>query len=231
MEGIKMKTILLVDDEPLMLDLLALYLSPYGYKCLKSKSGMEALSILSKEKTDLVILDVMMPHMDGWTTCKKVREFSDVPIIMVTARSDTTDIIRGLKHGADDYVTKPFHEPELLARIESLLRRTSSSIDQKLFFKGLEWDEDSVELKYENQIIPITPKEFALIGLFLKNPHKVFSRDHLLSLIWGVHSHIDDRTVDSHIRNLREKLRSSGFPVDDHLSTVWGIGYKWVTNN
>ncbi|MCQ6281529.1 response regulator transcription factor [Bacillus sp. EB600] len=226
-----MKTILLVDDETLMLDLLSLYLSPYGYKCLKSKSGMEALQLLCIEKADLVILDVMMPEMDGWTTCKKIREVSDVPIIMLTARSETVDVIKGLKYGADDYVTKPFHEPELLARIEALLRRTSTSKDQKLFFKGLEWDEDSVELKYEYQIIPITPKEFALIGLFLKNPHRVYSRDHLLSLIWGDHSHIDDRTIDSHIRNLREKLRSAGFPVDNHLFTVWGVGYKWISDN
>jgi len=128
-------------------------------------------------------------------------------------------------------VTKPFHEPELLARIEALLRRTSASKDQKLFFKGLEWDEDSVELKYEQQIIPITPKEFALIGLFLKNPHRVYSRDHLLSIIWGANSHIDDRTIDSHIRNLREKLRSAGFPVDNHLFTVRGVGYKWISDN
>src|SRR5216117_285897 len=143
-----MKTILLVDDETLMLDLFSLYLSPYGYKCLKSKSGMEALQLLSIEKADLVILDVMMPEMDGWTTCKKIREVSDVPIIMLTARSETVDVIKGLKYVADDYVTKPFHEPELLARIEALLRRTSASKDQKLFFKGLEWDEVSVELKY-----------------------------------------------------------------------------------
>jgi DNA-binding response OmpR family regulator len=223
-----MKTILLVDDEPLMLDLLALYLSPYGYRCIKSKSGMEAIRILDKEKTDLVILDVMMPEMDGWTTCKQIREFSDVPIIMLTARSETVDVVKGLKFGADDYITKPFNEPELLARIEALLRRTSSSKDQKIVFKGLEWNEASVELKYENKVISITPKEFALIGLFLKNPQKVYSRDHLLSIIWGTQSQIDDRTVDSHIRNLREKLRTAGFPVDDHLSTVWGIGYKWI---
>lgn len=224
-----MKTILLVDDEPLMLDLLALYLSPYGYKCIKSNSGMEAINILNKETIDLVILDIMMPQMDGWTTCKKIRETSNVPIVMVTARNDTMDVVKGLKYGADDYVTKPFQEPELLARIEALLRRASVSTDQRIFFKGLEWNEASVELKYEDKIISITPKEFALIGLFLKNPRKVYSRDHLLTVIWGAHSQIDDRTVDSHIRNLREKLRSAGFPVDDHLATVWGVGYKWLS--
>nr|WP_263324865.1 response regulator transcription factor [Neobacillus sp. Marseille-Q6967] len=224
-----MKTILLVDDEIRMLNLLGLYLEPHGFKCIKAESGTDALNYLVEEKVDIVILDVMMPEMDGWTTCKKIREFSNVPIIMLTARSETVDVIKGLKFGADDYVTKPFYEDELLARIEALLRRTSDLKEKQLVFKGLEWKEESVELKYQNQTIQVTPKEFALIGLFLKNPHKVFSRDHLLSIIWGLNSHIDDRTIDSHIRNLREKLRNAGFPVDNHLFTVWGIGYKWVT--
>lgn len=226
-----MKTILLVDDEPLMVDLLSLYLKPYRYHCLKAASGNEALHYLDIEKIDMVILDVMMPEMDGWTVCKKIREFSDVPIIMLTARSETIDIVKGLKYGADDYVTKPFSEPELLARIEALLRRTGNIKDEHIVYNDLEWNEESVELKYMGQPIPITPKEFALIGLFLKNPHKVFSRDHLLAIIWGSHKNVDDRTVDSHIRNLREKLRSSGFPVDNHLFTVWGIGYKWIGDN
>jgi DNA-binding response OmpR family regulator len=229
--GGKMKRILLVDDETLMLDLLSLYLAPYGYECIKSDSGQKAINLLHNQSIDLVILDVMMPIMDGWTTCQKIREFSDVPIIMLTARGETGDVIKGLRFGADDYVTKPFHEPELLARIEALLRRISPSKNLKVVFKGLEWDEESVELKYENQTISITPKEFALIGLFLKNPHKVYSRDHLLSIIWGTDSHIDDRTIDSHIRNLREKLRNAGFPVDSHLFTVWGVGYKWISDN
>lgn len=226
-----MVTILLVDDETRMLNLLGLYLEPHGFKCIKSGSGKDALNLLEEEKIDIVILDVMMPELDGWTTCKKIREFSNVPIIMLTARTETIDVIKGLKFGADDYVTKPFNEDELLARIEALLRRTNDSKEKLLVFKGLEWKEESVELKYHNQVIQVTPKEFALIGLFLKNPHKVFSRDHLLSIIWGINSHIDDRTVDSHIRNLREKLRNAGFPVDNHLFTVWGIGYKWVNED
>ncbi|MEH7250358.1 response regulator transcription factor [Neobacillus niacini] len=226
-----MKTILLVDDETRMLDLLELYLKPRGFKCIKLQSGNEALAYLKEEQIDLVILDVMMPEMDGWATCKKMRGFSNVPIIMLTARTETVDIIKGLKFGADDYVTKPFNENELLARIEALLRRTSNSQEKQLVFKGLEWKEESVELKYQNVTIQVTPKEFALIGLFLKNPHKVFSRDHLLSTIWGLNSNIDDRTVDSHIRNLREKLRNAGFSVDNHLFTVWGIGYKWITED
>jgi DNA-binding response OmpR family regulator len=225
-----MKTILLVDDETRMLDLLGLYLAPHGYRCMKANSGKAALTYFEKEKVDLVLLDVMMPEMDGWTTCRKIREFSDVPIIMLTARTETVDVVKGLKYGADDYVTKPFNEEELLARIEALLRRSSNSIENEhiLIFNGLEWNEESMELKYKGHVIPVTPKEFALIGLFIKNPQKVYSRDHLLSSIWGLKSQIDDRTIDSHIRNLREKLRKVGFPIDSHLFTVWGIGYKWV---
>lgn len=226
-----MKTILLVDDEIRMLNLLGLYLEPHGFKCIKAESGKVALDCLEEKKIDIVILDVMMPEMDGWTTCKKIREFSNVPIIMLTARTETVDVIKGLKFGADDYVTKPFSEDELLARIEALLRRTSELKEKQLVFKGLEWKEESVELKYQNVSIQVTPKEFALVGLFLKNPHKVFSRDHLLSTIWGLNAHIDDRTVDSHIRNLREKLRNAGFPVDNHLFTVWGVGYKWIAED
>jgi DNA-binding response OmpR family regulator len=226
-----MDTILLVDDEIRMLDLLVLYLEPYGFRCIKAESGKEALTFLESEKVGIVILDVMMPEMDGLTTCQKIREFSDVPIIMLTARSETVDVIKGLKYGADDYVTKPFHEAELLARIEALLRRTNKSNENNITFKGITWNEASMEIKYRNHNISVTPKEFALIGLFLKNPHKVFSRDHLLSVIWGINSHIDDRTIDSHIRNLREKLRHVGFPVENHLFTVWGVGYKWVTED
>lgn len=223
-----MKRILLVDDEPRMLELLELYLTPHHYSCIKAESGQKALMDLTHEKIDIVILDVMMPEMDGWTICKKIREFSEVPIIMLTARNETVDIIKGLKNGADDYVSKPFHEDELLARIEALLRRSGQADEEILVFKGLEWNESAVKMVYKDQMIPVTPKEFALTGLFIRNPNKVFSREHLLSSIWGLNSYIDDRTIDSHIRNLREKLRAAGFPVDDHLFTVWGIGYKWI---
>jgi DNA-binding response OmpR family regulator len=226
-----MSTILLVDDEPRMLDLLALYLVPYRYKCLKAQSGKVGLRYLEKEKIDLVILDIMMPDLDGWTTCEKIREFSDIPIIMLTARSETVDVIKGLKCGADDYVSKPFQEEELLARIEALLRRTMHNDQNSSFlFKDLKWVQESIELTYQDQPILVTPKEFSIIGLFLKNPHKVFSRDHLLTAIWGLNVDIDDRTIDSHIRNIRDKLRNAGFPIDQHLITVWGIGYKWVTS-
>lgn len=224
-----MKTILLVDDELRMLNLLSLYLSPHHFICKKAATGKRAIDIVKNENVDVVLLDVMMPEMDGWTTCQKIRELSNVPIIMLTARTDTIDIIKGFKCGADDYVTKPFHEEELLARIYALLRRTETQPSSAIMFNDLKWDKEAREITYQGQNIFVTPKEFSLIGLFLKNPHKVFSREHLLSLIWSGNSQTDDRTIDSHIRNIREKLRKSGFPVDQHLITVWGIGYKWVS--
>ena len=225
-----MKTILLVDDEERMLDLLSIYLSP-TYRCIKITSGQEAVAYLENAHADLILLDVMMPEMDGWSTCSHVREFSDVPIIMLTARNEKSDIVKGLHLGADDYVTKPFDEEELLARIDALFRRINDKEKKGVQFKGLWWDEESHELTYEKQLIQLTPKEFSLLGLLLRNPNKVFSRSHLLEIIWGYNAYTEDRTIDSHVRNIREKLRQANFPVDQYLSTVWGVGYKWVKAN
>jgi DNA-binding response OmpR family regulator len=141
-----MYTVLLVDDEKRMLDLLDLYLSPKGYHCVKCESGLAAIQYLENNKVGLVLLDIMMPEMDGWETCKRIREFSNVPIIMVTARDQTTDIVQGLKIGADDYITKPFDESELLARIEAVLRRSGKH--SKMEFQGLVWDEDEHKVHY-----------------------------------------------------------------------------------
>lgn len=221
-----MLKILLVDDESRMLDLLALYLTPKGFECIKKTSGMEAVHYLEKNQADLILLDVMMPEMDGWETCNKIREFSSIPIIMVTARDQKTDIVKGLNIGADDYVTKPLDENELVARMEAVLRRTQSQA--VIEYKGLTWNEENWELKYLNKEITVTPKEFSLLGMFLNGKNRVFSREQLILALWGYDSNTEDRTVDSHIRNLREKLRQSQFPIDDHLQTVWGIGYKWI---
>lgn len=222
-----MKTILLVDDEKRMLDLLELYISPHGYKCIKKQSGKDAIAFLENERADLVILDIMMPDMDGWETCKKIRETSNIPIIMLTAREDKHDVVKGLKIGADDYVTKPFNEEELLARMIAVMRRTNSDKEENLKFRGLVLNPDAFEFTFKKQKISLTPKEFFLLELFINNPNKVFTRDHLLTTIWNYKSDVEDRTIDSHIRNVREKLRHVGFPVDEHLKTVWGVGYKW----
>ncbi|WP_026582361.1 response regulator transcription factor [Bacillus sp. J33] len=222
-----MKTILLVDDETRMLDLISLYLTPRGYNCVKLTSGADALQYLESNTPDLILLDVMMPDMDGWTACREIKKFWDVPIIMLTAKSEKPDIVKGLNIGADDYILKPFDEDELVARIEAVLRRSKAD-GRTLTFKGLVLKEDSFELLFKNKEILLTPKEFSMLKLFLANPNRVFSRDHLIGSVWGYGVSIEDRTIDSHVRNLREKLRKAGFPADDYLMTVWGVGYKWT---
>ena len=219
---------LLVDDEKRMLDLLALYLRPHNYMCRKTLSAKEALSFLKEETFDIVLIDIMMPEMNGWNLCQEIRKSSDIPIIMVTAREQKEDVIKGLKLGADDYVTKPFNENELLARMEVLLRRMKPT--SRIEINGLIWNEDEFELSYYDHVIKLTPKEFAMIGYFMKKPNQVFTREQLIELIWGYESHTEGRTVDSHIRNMREKIRQAGFPIDNYFKTVWGIGYKWVNN-
>ncbi|WP_379970469.1 response regulator transcription factor [Ectobacillus sp. sgz5001026] len=217
--------VLLIDDEPRMLDLLSLYLTPRGYNCIKATSGQQALSLLENRSFQLVLLDVMMSEMDGWETCRRIREYSSVPIIMVTARSQTLDVIKGLKHGADDYVTKPYHEDELLARMETILRRVHTI--PKLECNGLIWDESKHLATVHGQELTLTPIEFSLLGLFLHNNAYVFTREQLIERIWGNESDTEGRTVDSHIRNVRDKLRKAGFSVDQHLKTIYGVGYRW----
>jgi DNA-binding response OmpR family regulator len=220
-----MTKILIVDDEVRMQQLLKLYLEPTGFKCYTVSTGMEALNVLDREKFDLIILDIMMPEMDGWKTAIKVRELSDIPIIMLTARDQSIDIIKGLKIGADDYITKPIEEQVMLARIEAVLRRTKHS--EKVKFNGLTWDKVNHNLSYRGQNITLTPKEFEMVGLFLKHQKVVFSREKLIETIWGYDSNIEGRTVDSHVRNIRDKCKKVGFPINEHFKTVWGIGYKW----
>ena len=222
-----MEKVLLVDDESRMLDLLSLYLSPKGYDCIKMNSAINAIHYLETEKPDIILLDVMMPKMDGWEACREIRKKSDVPIIMITARSEKVDIVKGLNIGADDYISKPFDEEELIARIEAILRRKKGHA-ALIVFNGLSLNEDSFQVTYNQQTISVTPKEFSLLALLLKNRNKVFTREHLLTTIWGISALTEDRTIDSHVRNLREKLRKAGFNVDDYLTTVWGLGYKWM---
>jgi len=221
-----MKNILLVDDEPLMLDLLSLYLSPRGYHCIKKESALAAIDYLESQSVDLILLDIMMPDMDGLEACREIRKYWDIPIIMLTAMSEKSDIVKGLNTGADDYISKPFDEDELLARMDAVLRRRTKH-NGILAFQGLVLNQDSFQLHYNQQEISLTPKEFGMMSLFLTNPNVVFTREHLINTVWGYGVSTEDRTIDSHVRNLREKLRRAGFPADDHLLTVWGVGYKW----
>lgn len=218
-----MHTILLIDDEPMMLDLLSLYLSPLGYTCIKKESAEDALAYLQFHSVDLILLDIMMPEMDGWEACQEIRKKGDTPIIILTATSEKSDIVKGLNFGADDYLSKPFDEEELTARIRAVLRRHKKETNQ-----GLLLDQDSYQLQYKGNDIPLTPKEFAMMDMFLRHQNKVFTREHLIIAIWGYDGDTEDRTVDSHVRNLRDKLRKAGFPADEYLQTVWGVGYKWA---
>ncbi|KAB8138028.1 response regulator transcription factor [Gracilibacillus oryzae] len=223
-----MAKVLLVDDEKRMLDLMALYLRPHNYICRKAANAKEALSFLETEAFDIVLIDVMMPDMSGWELCQQIRKNSDIPMIMVTAREQKEDIVKGLKLGADDYVTKPFDEEELLARMEALLRRTEPA--NQIEINGLLWNEEKFELSYNYNVIKLTPKEFAMLGYFMRKPNQVFTREQLIELIWGYDSQTEGRTVDSHVRNMREKIRQAGFPIDSYFKTVWGVGYKWLMN-
>jgi len=220
-----LKRLLVVDDEVRMLQLLKLYLEPHGFECITKTNGHDAINYLADHEVDLVLLDIMMPEINGWATAKLIRGFSNVPIIMLTARDQSTDMVKGLGIGADDYITKPFEEEVLLARIQALLRRISPP--SKIEENGLIWDEGNHELTFRDEKINLTPKEFEMIGLLLQNKKTVFSREKLIEIVWGYDSDTEGRTVDSHIRNIRDKCRKTGFPIEDHLKTVWGLGYKW----
>ncbi|WP_203247666.1 response regulator transcription factor [Sporosarcina beigongshangi] len=224
-----MRTILLVDDEHRMLDLLELFLEPHGFNCTKADNGKKGLEIVEQEKVNLVLLDVMMPDMDGWEVCKKIREISTIPVIMLTARSDKADLVKGLEFGADDYITKPFDERELVARVNALLRRTTSNKEDTSnpVYGDFLLNRDSYSLHYKTLDVQLTLKEFYIIEALITSPKRTFTREQLLRTAWDFNTFTDIRTVDSHIRNLREKLKNAGFPMDDFLKTVWGIGYKW----
>ncbi|MCA1028861.1 DNA-binding response regulator [Cytobacillus horneckiae] len=229
-----MKTILIIDDEPMILDLISLFLEPMGFNCIKKESAIDGIIYLqtNTNKVDLILLDIMMPEMDGLTACRDIKSFWDIPIIMITAKDEQPDIVKGLRIGADDYISKPFNEEELVARIEAVLRRFHPKEDI-IIFNGLILKLNSFELTYLEKEVLLTPKESALLALFLNNPKKVLSRNQLKRSIssYGNDIEIEDRTIDSYIKNLRGKLKSINFPQENHLKTVWRMGYKWTKEN
>lgn len=218
-----MARILIVDDEQRMLQLMKLYLVPYGHTCHLADSAEKALDIVKTVPIDLALLDVMMPDMDGWTLCENIRRMADFPIIMVTARNQMEDVLRGRKVGADDYVAKPIHEGELLGRIELLIGREKR---EQYAFHGLQYDVAGYHCTFDGQKILLTKTEFQLLGKLLTSVNGVLSREQLVLSLWGDDQSIEPRTIDSHMRHLREKLRRSGFPIDEYLETVRGVGYR-----
>ena len=221
--------ILVVDDELLLVKGMKFNLENEGYTVETAYDGATAIDMAKTGDFDLIILDLMMPQVDGLTACMRIREFSNVPIIMLTARSEDTDKIIGLESGADDYITKPFNILELKARIRALLRRANAAPQQKtqntlLSAGGVTLDlEQRVALK-DGQVVELTAKEYDLIELFVKNPRRVYSRENLMDLVWGYTYAGDYRTVDVHIRRLREKLEENP-AAPQHILTKWGVGY------
>ena len=220
--------VLVVDDEKLLVKGIKFNLENDGYEVLTGADGVEAMEIAAKEAVDLVVLDLMMPRMDGLEACQKIREFSDVPIIMLTAKADDMDKLLGFEHGADDYLTKPLNILELKARIRALLRRSGARRDTpaaKLVCDNITLDTDARNAYNDGALAELTAKEFDLIELLMRNPNRVYSREALLDAIWGYDAYGSEiRTVDVHIRRLREKLeRDPAEPA--HILTKWGVGY------
>lgn len=221
-----MKTILIISNQEKMQTLFTFHLSP-RFICINKNSSEDALSYLKSNQAHLVLISVSQPESDECLICEKIRESSLVPVIVVSESGDSLDVIRALKCGADDCLSQPFHADELLARIEAVLRRSEISDKNILQMNGLIWDKESFELRYKDQYILLAPKEFSILGLFLSYPNKVFSQKELAAAIWGKNAGITSSTIHSYIRNIRDKLRQAGFPVDLYLLTVWGVGYRW----
>jgi DNA-binding response OmpR family regulator len=219
--------VLVVDDESHIVELARIYLTREGYEVEGVGDGSQALARFGQIKPDLVVLDIMLPGADGLEICKEIRKQSQVPIIMLTARDEVTDKVVGLEVGADDYLTKPFHPQELVARAKALLRRARLEPDApKLIRAGkLEVDLERHEVRHEQAKVQLRPKEFDLLTLLARHPGRVFQRSELLDLVWGYDFPGYTRTVDVHVQQLREKLAAAGVK-EPSIETVWGVGYR-----
>lgn len=221
--------ILVVDDDKNICELLRLYLEKEGYNVLIANEGEEAIAKFNAAKPDLILLDIMLPTLDGWQVCREIRKTSNVPIIMLTAKGETFDKVLGLELGADDYVVKPFDTKEVIARVKAVLRRTGNSVPATEA-KEVNYDKLSVnmtryELKVDGKVIDTPPKELELLFHLASNPNRVYTRDQLLDEVWGFEYYGDSRTIDVHVKRLREKLE--GVSDKWSLKTVWGVGYKF----
>ena len=221
--------ILVVDDDRNICELLKLYLENDGYTVFVANDGQEAVEMFQSKAPELVLLDIMLPKMDGWQVCREVRKKSSVPIIMITAKGDTFDKVLGLELGADDYIVKPFDTKEVIARIKAIARRVGNSPEESEV-KEVRYDKLSVnmtryELRVDGKVVDTPPKELELLFYLASNPNRVYTRDQLLDEVWGFEYYGDSRTIDVHIKRLREKLE--GVSDKWSLKTVWGVGYKF----
>lgn len=224
--------ILVVDDDTNICELLRLYLEKEGYEVTIANNGADAVKTFQENEPDLMLLDIMLPVLDGWQVCREIRKFSDKPIIMLTAKGETFDKVLGFELGADDYVVKPFDAKEVMVRIKAVLRRTGSA--PKADIKEVRYDRlvinlTNYELTVGGEKIDTPPKELELIYHLASNPNRVFTRDQLLDEVWGFDYYGDSRTVDVHVKRLREKLE--GVSEKWELKTVWSVGYKFATKD
>ena len=225
MTGMK---ILVVDDDSNICELLRLYLEKEGFITAIASDGAQAVTMFDTEKPDLILLDVMMPRLDGWQVCREIRKKSQCPIIMLTAKGEVFDRVLGLELGADDYVVKPFETKEVIARIKAVLRRSGANEAKKeriVEYDGLSINMENYELRVHGKPVDTPPKEMELIYHLASNPNRVYTRDQLLDEVWGFEYYGDSRTVDVHVKRLREKL--DGVSEQWTLKTVWGVGYKF----
>lgn len=223
-----MNPILVIDDEERIRHLVRMYLEREGYSVEEAENGREALDKIHKREYSLLIVDLMMPEVDGWRVCREIREKSDIPIIMLTARGEEFDRVLGFELGADDYLVKPFSTKELVARVKALLRRTGGSFtgnSSDLVYGLLRIEKEKHRVLIDEEVITLTPREFELLYFLAKNPGRVFSREQLMETVWGYDFYGDARTVDTHVKKIREKLFHPD--VRCMLATVWGVGYKF----
>jgi DNA-binding response OmpR family regulator len=224
----KRKTsVLVVDDDVNICELIRLYLEKEGWEVLTAYNGKSALEAFVGSAPNMVILDIMLPGMDGWQVCREIRKISDIPIIMLTAKGETFDKVLGLELGADDYIVKPFEPKELVARVKAVLRRYErSDYDvMEIVFPNLVINKSTYVVRLNGKEIDLPPKELELLYFLASNPNKVFTREQLLENVWGYDFYGDSRTVDVHIKRLREKIDQPGQVWQ--LKTVWGVGYKF----
>jgi two-component system OmpR family response regulator len=219
--------ILLVDDDPNIRQLVSLYLTREGFEVEEAQRGDDALKAFKAAAPALILLDIMLPGMDGWQVCREVRKVSNIPIIMLTAKDETFDKVLGLELGADDYIAKPFEPKELVARIKAVIRRYQSADapDKELVFPGLTINISHYTVSYMGRSVEMPPKELELLYFLASHPGAVFTREQLLEQVWGYDFFGDSRTVDVHIKRLREKL--DGSELGWNIKTVWGVGYKF----
>ncbi|MFO7636357.1 MAG: response regulator transcription factor [Clostridia bacterium] len=223
------KKILVIDDDMNICQLLKIYLEKEGYNASVAYDGMTGMKKFWEEAPDLVILDIMLPVMDGWEICRKIKREKDVPVLMLSAKGETYDKVLGLELGADDYLVKPFDPKELMARIKAILRRSGKGESlEKIELPGLVVNKSTYTVILKDKIIDMPPKELELLYFFVSNPNVVFTRDNLLEKVWGFDFFGDSRTVDVHVKRLREKIENSQAPWQ--LKTVWGVGYKFEVN-